>query len=989
VPRGTRTRLSAATLGCTAIAVAALGIPSQAATTEHRQATSPTIQEGSVGSERDPGHYDARDLTGNALSRSERQIVTGRSAAQSGYYHRLGADADIQIDPLTHTPSQLSRGTGFLTGRSSRPARTIAMDFVRSHRAALGLTKGDLGTFRFRHDYDDTAGIHHLSWTQQIGGLTVFGNGLKVNVTRHGQVVSVQGSPVAGLAGLASQASTASVVTAPSARTRAARDVHGALLGRTDVTSSRSGSSAETIWSNHDYAKKVWFLTPTGLRSSWSTYTQTTNGGYQHVIDAATGRVLLRQSLTSDANGDAKVYDNYPGAKRGGKPRIVNFFKRGWLKKRATFLNGSSVIAFTDVNDDNALQRGERTKVPGTKHAAQFKLKRYGRSASKFCTVRVCTWNPHVGGSWKRNRQEATTNGFYLASNFHDYLAKKPIGFTRSAGNFSAAGGDPVILNTLDGAATDGNMPDADHIDNANMTTPPDGYPPTMQMYLFHAAYANDTGAFPTGDQFVPTTGSLDASVEYHEYTHGLSNRLVVDPSGFGALNTIQSGSMGEAWSDYYAMDYLVLKGFLKDTSKPGQLLEGDYVDAGQHLIRTMAIDCPVSARTRGCTSGFDRSVKGGYTYADFGDVIDGPEVHASGEIWGQTLWQIRRALGHTVADTLITRAMSLSPAEPSFLDERNAILQADQIVYGSSHVKTLWKIFANRGMGYFAGSVDSADQTPAADFHVPPGHQPYDGTIAGYVTDPATGDPVQGALVQVTGRSASTTTGQDGFYEMDGVAPGTYKKILVTAPGYLPVAHAGTAVSIGDFGTGDLTDFDLNRDWAAVSGRANVLDFDGPDYTPFGCGPLDAFDMSLSTGWGSVTGDADDDGNGIATNVFKPKSITVKLPTAVDIDSFQVDPAGTCGDDLTASTGHFRIETSTNGSSFNVAAEDTFGTADDGHLNRVDPTGGTGNNVQYVRFTILGNQVPNFATNCPDGPYSGCAYTDLTELAVLGAPSS
>ena len=40
---------------------------------------------------------------------------------------------------------------------------------------------------------------------------------------------------------------------------------------------------------------------------------------------------------------------------------------------------------------------------------------------------------------------------------------------------------------------------------------------------------------------------------------------------------------------------------------------------------------------------------------------------------------------------------------------------------------------------------------------------------------------------------------------------------------------------------------------------------------------------------------------------------------------------------------------------------------------------------VQYVRFTILGNQVPDFATNCPNGAYDGCTYTDLTELQVYG----
>jgi extracellular elastinolytic metalloproteinase len=40
---------------------------------------------------------------------------------------------------------------------------------------------------------------------------------------------------------------------------------------------------------------------------------------------------------------------------------------------------------------------------------------------------------------------------------------------------------------------------------------------------------------------------------------------------------------------------------------------------------------------------------------------------------------------------------------------------------------------------------------------------------------------------------------------------------------------------------------------------------------------------------------------------------------------------------------------------------------------------------VQYVRFTILGNQVPDFATSCPNGGYDGCTYTDLTELQVYG----
>jgi extracellular elastinolytic metalloproteinase len=77
------------------------------------------------------------------------------------------------------------------------------------------------------------------------------------------------------------------------------------------------------------------------------------------------------------------------------------------------------------------------------------------------------------------------------------------------------------------------------------MNTLPDGVPPTMQMYLFHFP-----GTTAAQEPYVPSSSDFSADVLYHEYTHGLSNRLVVDASGNGALNAIQARSMGEAWSD-------------------------------------------------------------------------------------------------------------------------------------------------------------------------------------------------------------------------------------------------------------------------------------------------------------------------------------------------------------------------------------------------------------------------------------------------------
>jgi hypothetical protein len=516
------------------------------------------------------------------------------------------------------------------------------------------------------------------------------------------------------------------------------------------------------------------------------------------------------------------------------------------------------------------------------------------------------------------------------------------------------------------------------------MSTPPDGIPPTMQMYLFHIPGASDDPS--TGDPFVPTTGSFDPSVLYHEYTHGLSNRLVIDANGNSTLNDIEPGAMGEAWSDYYAMDYLVAHRLLKDTAKSGELLEGKYVAANAHLIRTMAIDCPVGATTKGCTSGFDGTTKGGYTYGGFPDVVGGAEVHGSGEIWAQTLWDLRGALGPRVADSLITRAMSISADDPSFLDMRDAILRADLVGYGNTHRAAIWKVFAHRGMGFFAGAVDGTDTTPGEDFHTPPASDPHDGVVAGTVTDPTTGHPVAGAVVQVTGQGDqyTTTTNSVGKYAVFGLVTGTYAKVDATSPGYFGQAQAGTAIAQNPNAPTSPTNFSITRDWAASSGGASVAAFDGPRFR--GCSPDEAIDTNLGTSWVTAAGV-----QGEPVGTFSPKSITIKLPEKVDIDSFQVDPGQTCGTGNSSSTRELLIQTSPDGLTWTTAADHTFAGdySDNGHLNEVDPTAGDAG-VLYVRATIESNQVPApFSANCPNGGFGGCQYASLSELAVFGTPSS
>jgi hypothetical protein len=208
-------------------------------------------------------------------------------------------------------------------------------------------------------------------------------------------------------------------------------------------------------------------------------------------------------------------------------------------------------------------------------------------------------------------------------------------------------------------------------------------------------------------------------------------------------------------------------------------------------------------------------------------------------------------------------------------------------------------------------------------------------------------------------------------------VPVGRYHKLLVSGAGYDPRARSVTVPVDGT--NASLT---VRRDFAASSGGATTKVV-GPTFDS-ACGPRQAIDNNPGTGWETSTGDD----QGTPTNVFVPKRLTVTLPVNVDVSQIAVDPSASCGDGGSASTGRYRIDTSADDRSYHKAAEGTFTVDDRGRLNLVTPAAGAATNVRYVRLTMLGNQTPDFATSCPDGAYSGCYVTDLTELEVYGTTS-
>ena len=176
-----------------------------------------------------------------------------------------------------------------------------------------------------------------------------------------------------------------------------------------------------------------------GPALAWQTLIWGQSDAWQTVIDAATGKLLYRHTISSDANGS--VWTNYPGAPVGGTQQSVDLTP--WLTPGATTLTGPNVHVYSDVNDNNAAGRGEEV---GPSDAA-------GNFNYPFTTVhqhdqldlhrRVPVLVGQHARPRRRPRQQPDTTGrrrgrvnraqnavqvFFFVNNFHDHLPRRRSG---------------------------------------------------------------------------------------------------------------------------------------------------------------------------------------------------------------------------------------------------------------------------------------------------------------------------------------------------------------------------------------------------------------------------------------------------------------------------------------------------------------------------------------------------------------------------------
>jgi extracellular elastinolytic metalloproteinase len=915
--------------------------------------------------------------TANFDARPQPRDAPPGERARESLRERLGHYGALSLDDRSGTLRSIGRLDGFLTPPSGRDGATIALAYVRDHADAFGLDAGDVDDLKLvGRSFAD--GIEHLSWEQRYRGIPAADAGLQAAVTGSGRLLAITGPPAADLA----VRSTEPRVSAADAYA-AARRSGGDPRPDVDVAARAGGAEKFTRFTDGGRASLAVYQSGDEHRLAWRLLAPVSSTGvYDVLVDARSGAVVRRMNHVKFAV-NANVFEYHPDA---ASQVTVDFDP--WLTSSTT-LEGPNAHAFLDVHDTVGPQATggfQLTPEAGSEIAPvnggyEFPLSAVSSFPGDGCPetlaampTSACTWDPQTAGSWAVNKEQSATQLFYLVNTFHDHLRDDPDiafvdgGFRHNPGKLlgdpnvgaPSDASDPVLAQALDGADKLAGLPDPTHVNNSNFLTLPDGNPGLMQMYLWKPPFGGYDGA-------------NDAATVFHEYTHGLSGRLVTDAAGYEALSTPQAGAMSEGWSDFYALDFLVAQGLQTDAPGVADVRFGRYLDnASSPLVRFQSIDCePTSPSPSGpCPSAPGPAGPGGFTYGDFGKIDDGPEVHDDGEIWAQTLWSLRTELGVARARRYITEAMRLSPPEPSFLDMRNAIVQAAETLHPGEDWDTIWSVFASRGMGWSAATDGPTDISPHAATDVPPPLGSPRGAIAGTIEDEL-GARVSGVSVAVGGHDTGLdatdirgVSGEAGTFLLANVFAGSYTDLYFRKPGYQELT---TSVTVAAGETSNRSIKPLRRDYASAVSGGSVASFTGANYSASGCGPAQAIDDEKSTVWST---DAD----------AGAQDLVIDLGRNLDLGQVRIDPRAGCGDPPESSLATYELAASNGpGAPFEAIASGTVGSLDARGYATL-PLAGDLTGRRLLRLRAI---APRDLDQGGAGP-----FMDVSELEVTGTPT-
>jgi hypothetical protein len=669
------------------------------------------------------GEFTAR--TPEAAAKRAREIAA-LAAAVPG----LAIDDDV----LFGTPRFLRSTQAFLTAAPAQKIEVggpeglaVLSSFIDAHPALFEFDSKELARARSERDYrTDHNGARHILLQQTINGADLFGCELRANLTEGGALINV-GSTIVP------RPAPDFTIPAQKFDDAAAIVIAAASVGISipenrwpAAESEPSGPAQQRVWPTitaSDFrvdqpgepvtTHLVYFpLDRDTIHPAWHVLLPTRGVGhtYEILIDATDGSVLYRHNRLVCETTEPVTMHVYlsdgpaPGSPGTATPTtfqfpvvprtlmtwqpadVSAFSPNGWINDGDTQTLGNNVDAHTDFTNDNVAD----TPRPdgGASRVFDFPLD-LSQDPSAYSSASVVEL-------------------FFRANDHHDRLMA--LGFNEAAGNFQTAnfsglgaGGDAIQADCQDSAA---NAPVAgSNRSNANFATGgADGSSARVQMYLFN-------GPTPQRD------GSLDGDIVYHEFAHGTSIRL------HHGLNNLASTGMGEGWSDFYGIALLAeptddpdgvysTGGYVTYQLRSPTFFQNYYYGFRRYPYSTDLTKNPLTYRfidpgQLSYPSGVPRNT-----------AITTPasEVHNIGEVWCTMLLECRAKLWHTHGFAgnqrmlqLVTDAMKLSPNNPTFVQARDAILQADLVNHGGFDLRELWTAFAKRGLGAAATAPSSA----------------------------------------------------------------------------------------------------------------------------------------------------------------------------------------------------------------------------------------------------------------------------------------
>ena len=738
-----------------------------------------------ISNREEPGNYDIRfhgrpllvnleETYGASSFRAMREAGAAAVQAMEGARH-FAPGAEVRLSSPVGSAERVRSLRGRLAGRTpGRPAVSTVLTFLHDQAATYGLDRRQTDELEvLGESVSRDSGLRMVRLRQRVRGLPVFQSETRAILDREGQLVATVGRLVPGIQddlvpdfqGLlppeqALRHALASVDLEVDVARLHLRDATG--LGAAVEVVSEDPRLPRPI-----HSERVYFPISAGvIVPGWSQVTYVAGDTtWYTVVDGRTGILLYRKNLKENVSRrDARfsVYaesNGHPldspapgspnhltpgsGTQFPAVPRsVISMFAvqdpvaspDGWIPDNGITTTGNNVDAFLDRNDDlipDKMTLDSNGRPMGNPDANGKKRDFLGAAPRNFTyTPAPLGSNPDAGDDPSTDpfQRGAVTNVFYLANWWHDRLYG--LGFDEAAGNYQGnnfrrggVDGDRVQILVQQGA-------DAGFFNNAGATITPDGQSGRIDLNLFDA---------PGPDR----DSGLDPGVVLHELTHLLTGRIIGNGAG---LSFGVGRGMGEGWSDFYALALLY--------DHPGDDPDAQYASAAysMYLIglgtfppgifrdnylyadRTFpyTTDNQINPLTIADADPTTFDISGGISPSPIGLQRSGAaDTHHLGEIWAEMLWEVRSRIiaahgsvpvGNQITLQVVTDALKLTPTDPSFLDARDAVLDADCAANACAHEEAIWAGFADRGLGY--GATDSGgftwDQGVQESFSMP-----------------------------------------------------------------------------------------------------------------------------------------------------------------------------------------------------------------------------------------------------------------------------